>query len=118
MPGRTTRDKRGTSGDIVVPDCKTDNRKNAQMHETNAYAKLNAHDGMTKCNMQVNDMATTTNNWETPGTSVSRRHNTPPLREDLVPRYIMALEGKWKRKRRGKTNCFFDKRVKPRTLRG
>ena len=30
-------------------------------------------------------------------------HNTPPLREDLVPRSRMAPEGKRKRKRRGKT---------------
>ena len=63
----------------------------------------NAHDDMTRCNTQANDMATTANNWKTPGTSVSGRYNTPPLREDLVPRSRMASEGKWKRKRRGKT---------------
>ena len=51
-----------------------------------------------------NDKATTANNWRTPGTSVLRRYNTPPLREDLVPRSRMAPEGKQKRKRRGKTN--------------
>ena len=44
------------------------------------------------------------------------RYNTPPLREDLVPRSRMAPEGKRKRKRRGKPNCFFDKRVKPKNL--
>ena len=31
--------KRGTPGDIGVPDCKTDNGENARMHETNTYAK-------------------------------------------------------------------------------
>ena len=31
------------------------------------------------------------------------RYNTPPLREDLVPRSRMAPEGKRKRKRRGNT---------------
>ena len=44
------------------------------------------------------------------------RYNTPPLREDLVPRSRMAPEGKRKRKRRGKLSCFFDKRVKPENL--
>ena len=71
---------------------------------------------MIKCNTQANDMATTANNWKTPGATVSGRHNTPPLREDLVPRSRMAPEGKQKRKRRGKTNCFLGKRVKPQTL--
>jgi len=40
----------------------------------------------------VKDNATTTNNWKTPGASVSGRHNTPPLQEDLVPRSRMAPE--------------------------
>ena len=62
-----------------------------------------AHDDMIRCNTQANDMATTTNNWTTPGTSVSGPYNTPPLREDLVPRSRMAPEGKRKRKRRVKT---------------
>ena len=31
------------------------------------------------------------------------RYNTPPLREDLIPRSRMAPEGKQKRTRRGKT---------------
>ena len=64
---------------------------------------------MTRCNTQAN-------NWKTPGTSVSGRHNTPPLREDLVPRSRMAPEGKRKRKRRGKTKLLLDKRVKPKNL--
>ena len=45
---------------------------------------------------QAHDKATTANNWKTPGTSVSGRHNTPPLREDLVPRSRMAPEGNGK----------------------
>ena len=53
--------------------------------------------------MQANDMATTANNWTTTGTTVSGRYNTPPLREDLVPRSRMAPEGKRKGKRSGKT---------------
>ena len=46
------------------------------------------------------------------------RYNTPPLQEDLVPRSRMAPErsGRWKEE--VKQSCFFDKRVKPRTLRG
>ena len=43
---------------------------------------------------QAKDKATTANNWKTPGTSVSGHYNTPPLREDLVPRSRMAPEGK------------------------
>ena len=36
---RTRKEAKGASGDIGVPDCKTDNGKNARMHETNMYAK-------------------------------------------------------------------------------
>ena len=61
-------------------------------------------------------MATTTNNWKTPGAMVSGRYNTPPLREDLVPRSRMAPDGKRRRKRIGKLSCFFDKRVKTKNL--
>ena len=47
------------------------------------------------------------------------RYNTPPLREDLVPRSRMAPEGQRKRKKEEvKLSCFFDEWVKPRTLRG
>ena len=37
-------------------------------------------------NGEENDMATTANNWKTPGTSNPGRYNTPPLTRDLVPR--------------------------------
>ena len=47
---------------IGAPDCKTDNGEKARMHETNTYAKLNAHDDMIKCNTQANDMAKMANN--------------------------------------------------------
>ena len=80
------RGKKGTPDDIGAPDCKTDNGENARTHETNAYAKSNAHDDMVKCNTQANDMATTANNWKTPGASDPGRYNTPPLTRDLVPR--------------------------------
>ena len=33
------REKRGTPGNIGVPDCETDNGENARMHETNTYAE-------------------------------------------------------------------------------
>ena len=49
---------------------------------------------MIKCNTQANDKATIANNWTTSGATVSGHHNTPPLREDLVPRSRMAPEGK------------------------
>ena len=66
--------------------------------------KCDAHDDMIwNAYTQTNDKATTVNNWKTPGATVSGRYNTPPLREDLVPRSRMAPEGKGKRKRRGKT---------------
>ena len=32
---------------------------------------------MAKCNTQANDMATTTNNWQTPGASNPGRYNEP-----------------------------------------
>ena len=47
--------------------------------------------------------------------SVSGRYNTPPLREDLVPRSRMAPEKK-AGEEEVKQNCFFDKRVKPNNL--
>ena len=43
----------------------------------------------------------TWNIWKSSRESVSGRHNTPPLREDLVPRSRMAPEGKGRG--RGKT---------------
>ena len=70
---------------------------------------------MMKCNTQAKDMATAANNWKTPGTSVTGRYNTPPLREDLVPRSRMALEGRREREE-VKLSCFFDKRVGPKNL--
>ena len=71
---------------------------------------------MLRCNTQANAMATPSNNSKTPGTTVSGRYNTPPLREDLVPRSRMTPEGKQNRKRRGKTKLLLDKRVKPKNL--
>ena len=66
---------------------------------------------------QAHDKATTANNWRTLGTSVSGRHNTPPLREDLVPRSRMAPEEQRKRKRgEVKLSCSFDEWVKPNNL--
>ena len=73
---------------------------------------------MIKCNTQANDMATIANNWKTPGATVSGRHNTPPLREDLIPRSRMAPEGNGRGREEVKLSCFFDKRVIPKNLRG
>ena len=59
---------------------------------------------MMKSNTQANDMATLANNWKTPGATVSGRYNTPPLREDLVPRSRMTPKGNnGREERRGKT---------------
>ena len=44
------------------------------MHETNTYAKWDAHDDMAKCDTQENDMETTMNNWHTPGASNTGRY--------------------------------------------
>ena len=72
---------------------------------------------MTRCDTQANDKATTTKHRKTPGATVSGHYNTPPLREDLVPRSRMAPEGKNGREREEvKLSCFFDKRVKPKNL--
>ena len=40
-------------------------------------------------------------------------YNTPPLREDLVPRSRMAPERNGRGREEVKLSCFFDKRVKP-----
>ena len=79
----------------------------------------NAHDDMMKCTKANKTHGETRNSRKSSGASVSGRYNTPPLREDLVPRSRMAPEGQRKRKRgEVKLSCFSDKRVKPRTLRG
>ena len=46
------------------------------------------------------------------------RYNTPPLREDLVPRSRMAPERNGRGREEVKLSCFFDEWVKPWTLRG
>ena len=57
------------------------------------------------------------NIWRSSRASVSGRYNTPPVREDLIPRSRMAPEGKTEEKREEvKLSCFFDKRVKPMNL--
>ena len=49
--------------------------------------KCDAHDDMIWDAWHAsNDKATTANNWKSSAASVSGRYNTPPLREDLVPR--------------------------------
>ena len=65
---------------------------------------------------QAHDKATTANNWKTPGTSVSGRHNTPPQQDDLVPRSRVTTERNGRGREKVKLSCFFDKRVKPKNL--
>ena len=44
-PAHEKRQK-GAPEDVGVPDCKMDNGEDARMHETNTYAKCDAHDDM------------------------------------------------------------------------
>ena len=80
------------------------------------------HDDMMQCkNKRASTKEAhgkTQNSWKSSGASVSGRHNTPPLREDLVPRSRMAPERNGRGREEVKLSCFFDKRAKPRTLRG
>src|SRR3954468_16965958 len=52
--------------------------------------------------------------WKSSRASVSGPYNTPPLREDLVPRSRMAPEKNGRG--RGKTKLLLDKRVNPKNL--
>ena len=64
------------------------------------------HDDMmqcTWCNEPKQITRQHSETWKASVAPVLGRHNTPPLREDLVPRSRMAPEGQRKRKRRGKT---------------
>ena len=54
--------------------------------------------------------------WKASEALVLGRHNTPPLREDLVPRSRMAPEGNERGREEVKLSCFFDERVKPMNL--
>ena len=113
------RDKRSTLVHVGVSDCETDNGENARMHETNTYAKamhtMTWYEMHDKDKMQNKDK---TQPWreshiaspekgKSPSHKYGKLHpghyNTPPLREDLVPRSRMAPEGKRKGKRSGKT---------------
>ena len=79
-----------------VSGLRTDNGRNEETGTDASFENMMMqctwwHDEMQHAS---NDNATTANNCMTPGTSVSGRYNTPPLREDLVPRSRMAPEGK------------------------
>ena len=79
------------------------------------------HDDMLhckRCNKQNKSHDETQSSWKSSEASVLGRYNTPPLQEDLVPRSRMAPERNGRGREEGKLSCFFDKRVKPRTLRG
>ena len=81
------------------------------------FLKKRLHDDMMqckRCNKENKSHDETQSIWKSSGASVSGRYNTPPLQEDLVPRSRMAPERNGRG--RGKTNCFFDKRVKPKNL--
>ena len=78
------------------------------------------HDDMMQCkNKRASTKEThgeTRNSWKSSEASVSGRHNTPPLQEDLVPRSRMLPEGNERGWEEVKLSCFFDKWVKPKNL--
>ena len=87
--------------------------------------QCNANDAMmkcmtrTKCKTKDKNPTTKEKSYSISGKGKSRsyeygklypgRYNTPPLREDLVPRSRMAPEGKQKGREEVKLSCFFDK---------
>ena len=56
--------------------CPNSERTTERTGRTRTDASFEKHvdDDMAKCNMQANDMATTVNNWKTPGASDSGRY--------------------------------------------
>ena len=79
----------------------------------------NAHDAKMKCSGPNKTHDETRKPWKATEAPVLGRYNTPPLREDLVPRSRMAPEGKRKRKRNGKTKLLLTTNEwNQRTLRG
>ena len=52
--------------------------------------QCNAHDDMTKCNTQANDMATTTNNWRTPGASNPGRYTKLGDAPEGIPSFVFV----------------------------
>ena len=54
--------------------------------------------------------------WKASEAPVLGRHNTPPLREDLVPRSRKAPERNGRGREEIKLSCFFNKWVKPKNL--
>ena len=75
-----------------------------------------AHDDMMKCTKANKTHGETRNSRKSSGASVSGRYNTPPLREDLVPRSRMAPERNGRGREEVKLSYFFDERVKPKNL--
>lgn len=71
-----------------------------------------------ECHEPNKHMSKTRKPWKASEAPVLGRHNTPPLWEDLVPRSRMARERNGREKEEVKLSWFFEKRVKPRILRG
>ena len=97
---------------------KEDNKEKRQLLVDASLGKktcgCNAHVAMMKCNKQINT------HWsrrtrKVSEASVSGRYNSPPLTRDLAPR---SMDENGREVEEVKLSCFFDKRVKPRALRG
>ena len=69
-----------------------------------------------KCNGPNKSHDEIQESWTAPEAPVLGRYNTPPLREDIVPRSRMAPERNGRGREEVKLSCFFDKRVKPKNL--
>ena len=74
----TAYETRSERGDGRMRECLCSARTTERTGGTRTDASFEKHadDDMEKCNTQANDMATTANNWKTPGTSDSGRYST------------------------------------------
>ena len=67
------------------------------------------NDAKMKCNGPNKSHDETQKPWKASEAPVLGRHNTPPLREDLVPTSRMALGKMEEGGEKVKLSCFFDK---------
>ena len=97
----------------------TDNGKNWETRPDASFENMQMQCGWWHGKMQQASewQGNNSDNWETPGASVSGHYNTRPLQEGLVPRSKDGTGEKRKRKRRGKTKLFlWPKEWNQRTL--
>src|SRR3954471_22065972 len=84
------------------------------MHDINKNAKQNKNPTTKEISYRISGKG---KSWSYEyGKLHPGRYNTPPLREDLVPRSRMAPEKNGRGRKEVKLSCFFDKRVKPKNL--